>query len=106
LAKKLSRKLTREEKEYLNGSSAGELEEMLQTYLDRASERQTADATRPGKFNPAERKTTKFLNNFHSYVEAYSGIIQLMNGAPGGGGYGNAAYGALSLFLMVSNLFE
>jgi hypothetical protein len=105
LAKGTSKKLLWEEKDYLDGSSAGELEEILQTYLDRASGQQRANATRPGKFNCVDRKNAKFLNDFHSYAKAYSGVIEWMKGAPGGGGDGDATYGALSFFLTVSNVF-
>jgi pyruvate-formate lyase len=47
----------------------------------------------------AQRRATEFLETFQSYVNAYSGVIQVMNGV--GPGYGDAAYGALSLFLVV-----
>ncbi|OAG03005.1 uncharacterized protein CC84DRAFT_1219924 [Paraphaeosphaeria sporulosa] len=100
LAKKLSKRLSLKQKKLLDGSSLEELENMLQLNLDRAIEQQTADRTSAAMLDRAERKTTRFLNSFHSYVQAYSGVIQIMNGAPGGGGYGDAAYGALSLFLM------
>ncbi|KAL1606274.1 hypothetical protein SLS60_003676 [Paraconiothyrium brasiliense] len=101
LADDVLRKLSRKEKEYLNGSSADELETVLQTYFHRATEKRTAVKTSQKKTHRAERRTIEFLGNFHNYVEAYSGVIQIMNAAPGGG-YGDAAYGALSLFLVVA----
>ncbi|KAJ4356774.1 uncharacterized protein N0V89_004810 [Didymosphaeria variabile] len=101
LTDEVLRKLSRKEKDYLNGSSADELETVLQTYFHRATERQTALKTSQRKAHRAERRTFEFLDNFHNYAEAYSGVIQIMNAAPGGG-YGDAAYGALSLFLVVA----
>jgi hypothetical protein len=94
------KKLSKSEKRYLEGASASELESTLQTYLVRATSRQEDVQTSTKKRARTERGTTKFLNDFHGYVQAYSGVIQIMNGA--GPGYGDAAYGALSLFLVVN----
>jgi hypothetical protein len=93
--KKLSKKAT----QYLAGASATELDSLLRTYLEDATARHDGVLNSASKMVRAERSTTRRLNNFHGYVEAYSGVIQLMDGA--GPGYGSAAYGALSLFLVV-----
>jgi hypothetical protein len=91
--------LSPKEKKYLEGSSALELEGLLQSYLFQATERQNNVKNSGRKSLRAENKTTKLLNNFHGYVQAYSGVVQIMNAA--GPGYGDAAYGALSTFLVV-----
>ena len=95
------KRLSRQERECLDSSSADELEGLLQKYLDRAIERREVAKDKRNKMKRAANQTSDFLVAFHGYVEAYSGVIQIMNGAPGAGGYGNVAYAALSLFLMV-----
>lgn len=103
LSKENVKRLSRRERECLNTSSADELERLLQEYLERAIKRREVTKDKRNKLKRATNKTSDFLVAFHGYVEAFSGVIQIMNGAPGAGGYGNAAYGALSLFLMVNN---
>jgi hypothetical protein len=88
------------EKQYIdNGSSRAELENLFQRYLDETARKVDNDKNSTSKRRRAGRHTTLFLNKFQDYVNAYSGIVQVMNGA--GPGYGDAAYGALSLFLVV-----
>lgn len=101
LSEKVLKRLSNEEKAYLKGSSADDLERLLHTYLGGATQRRDAVKTSGRKRDRTERKTTDLMNSFHGYVEAYSGVIQIMNGVPGAAGYGDAAYGALSALLMV-----
>src|SRR5689334_13964224 len=93
-------KLSVEERRYVNGASLGELETLMNVYVQKAIEAQTRWATNTRKRARSERAVTTLLTNFHQYAQAYSGVVELMNGA--GPGYGNAAYGALSLLLVVS----
>lgn len=90
----------------MKNSSTEELEKLLHTYLDRAANRRDITKVNKNKIKRAADKTSGFLISFHGYLEAYSGVIQIMNGIPGAAGYGNVAYGALSLFLVVENLFH
>jgi len=84
---------------YLSDCSEHELEVLLSGYLSQAeNEKEHHDEETRG-LKGVRRGTSKFLNNFNDYVQAYSGIIQLMNGT--GQNYGDAAYGALSLLLVV-----
>lgn len=104
LSRENIKRLSRQERECLDSSSADELEGLLQKHLDHAIKRQEVAKDKRNKLKRAANKTSDFLVAFHGYVEAYSGVIQIMNGAPGAGGYGNAAYAALSLFLMVKGI--
>lgn len=45
------------------------------------------------------RITQKFFTTFAEFLRAYSGIVELLKGA--GQGYGEVAYGTLSIFLIV-----
>ncbi|ORX96838.1 hypothetical protein BCR34DRAFT_607493 [Clohesyomyces aquaticus] len=94
-------RVTSKEKRYIReGSTHAELESMLQAEIDKAATAQTNVKHGKSKRVRVEQQTTKFLDRFHGYVQAYSGVVQIMNGA--GQGYGDAAYGALSLFLVVA----
>jgi predicted RNA-binding protein len=99
---RISKSLSKKERELLSSQSYEKLEELMRYYLGQAQSEQEKYRADNKWINRAGRRTTEFLNNFNGYVEAYSGIIQIMNGAgPFGQGYGDAAYGALSLFLVV-----
>jgi hypothetical protein len=88
------------EKQYIDyGSSCAELESLFQRYLTETETKIDDAKNGTGKRRRAGRHTALFLSKFQDYVNAYSGIVQVMNGA--GPGYGDAAYGALSLFLVV-----
>jgi hypothetical protein len=101
LPQKIRKRLSSREKKYIDGSSAPELETILQSYLEQATERHDNVTNSARKTLRAEKSATKFLNIFHGYVQAYSGVVQIMNAA--GPGYGDAAYGALSTFLVVGS---
>ena len=47
----------------------------------------------------AGRQSVIFANNFSSFLQAYSGVIEIMKGADQQ--YGGVAYSTLSLFLIV-----
>ncbi|KAF2660353.1 hypothetical protein K491DRAFT_774836 [Lophiostoma macrostomum CBS 122681] len=100
LSDRVYKKLSKDERRYLQGASATELDGVLQTYLNRAHKETNKAKTSMQTGSRVERSATRFLDQFHGYVQAYSGVIQLMNGA--GANYGDAAYGALSLFLVVA----
>lgn len=91
---------SKEKRYILEGYSSKDLERMLQFYLRNAAQGQTNSQESRSKRIRAEHRTTDFLDKFHNHVQAYFGIVQLMNGA--GQRYGDAAYGALSLFLVVN----
>jgi len=98
----IKKRLTRTEIRYLSDCSAEKLESLLSSYLGQAQnskEHHGGDGGRRG-LKWARSSTSKFLNNFNNYLQAYSGIVQMMNGV--GPNYGDVAYGALSLLLLVA----
>ena len=97
--KKISKRLSKREKEYLSGCTHSRLEELMQVCLHDAQVQQEKHALSMHWRRRLYRGTEEFMNDFHSYMETYSGFAQLMNGP--GQGYGDAAYGALSLLLVV-----
>jgi len=52
----------------------------------------------PGRF------VQSFLTSFSSYLEAYSGIVEVVKN--GGQPYGQVAYSTLSIFLIVCNSLD
>lgn len=92
-------KLTKDEKAKIAVRTAEELELVVKGYMDLAIKQQAGMKTGRDHSVRAERGMTKFLHNFAGYAQAYSGVVQIVKGA--GLGYGEAAYGALSLFLVV-----
>ena len=50
------------------------------------------------------KKTVVFANNFANFLQAYSGVVEIMKGADQQ--YGGLAYGTLSLLLVVSGLLR
>jgi hypothetical protein len=93
----MRKKLSKSEQAAIGNASASELEDLIQAYMDRANDSKDA---RKGNVKSGKRSMSKFLDNFSEYVKAYSGVVQVMEGA--GLGYGKAANGALQLFLVVS----
>ncbi|KAF1994267.1 hypothetical protein P154DRAFT_527175 [Amniculicola lignicola CBS 123094] len=100
LSGKIRKQLSNTDKENLRCASREDLEVLMQHYMDDAVKRQDDLQTSERMAAKTERGLTRFLNSFHGYVEAYSGIVSLVKGA--GGGYGEAAYGALAMFLVIA----
>lgn len=96
---KIRKRLSRAETRYLSNCSASELETLFSRYLGQAEDSREHYDGDMRVLNRVRKETSKFLNNFNDYVQAYSGIIQIMNGV--GQNYGDMAYGALSLLLVV-----
>lgn len=96
----MRKKLSKAEQEKIANASASELEKMIQFYMHEADRKQDGVQSGAGKATRAERGIHRFLDNFNGYVQAYSGIVAIMKGC--GLGYGEAAYGALQMFLIVS----
>jgi hypothetical protein len=99
LLRDVRKRLSPKDKKYLEALSVSELQDVFRSYLPKAAERQNNVNNSARRTVRAVNSTTKFLNNFHDYIQAYSGATQIMNAA--GTGYGDAAYGALSIFLVV-----
>ena len=98
---KVTKKLSEADQQYISSCSEAELEALILKHLNKANNGKARHDNDRSRLGRARSGTSKFLNNFHEYVQAFSGIIQIMNGA--GQGYGDAAYGALSILLVVSH---
>ena len=98
-ATSMRKKLSKSERAEIGNATASDLEGLINQYMERAD--QSKDARKPvDEVGNSKRTMSKFLDNFNEYVKAYSGVVQIMEGA--GLGYGKAANGALQLFLVVS----
>ena len=84
-------------KDQLKELGVRDLKEVAEKGLDRVvghGERWSQDHDRQyGKY------VQKFMTGFARYLEAYSGVVEVLK--QGGSGYGAAAYSTLSLFLIV-----
>lgn len=96
----MRKKLSKVDQDKIAAASATELETVIQTYMEKAAEQQNVLKSSNGYSQKSQRGLHRFLDNFNGYVQAYSGVVSIMKGA--GLGYGEAAYGALQLFLVVS----
>lgn len=99
----MRKKITPEEQNYLKHADAASLELLLSCCLGNAEVQRDLKEKGDGLIKRAGKSTQVFANNFASYLQAYSGIIEIMQGADNQ--YGGAAYASLSLLLIVSSIF-
>jgi len=96
----MEKRMTREEACFLESTDAGSLSELLSGCLNEAQGQQYDRQKTRGVIRKVGNKTVVFVNNFSSFLQAYSGIVEIMKGADQQ--YGGVAYTSLSLFFIVS----
>ena len=96
-------RLTKEEEQFAEKADLGSLRELVSDCLDRAQVQQEKSRNSAKIIRQAGKRTVIFANNFSSFLQAYSGIVEIMKGADQQ--YGGIAYGTLSLFLIVCQIF-
>ena len=77
-----------------------ELEELMSHHLNIATETKAHHDEDKGRVRKAGDNAVKFTKSVSEYIEAYSGIIEIMKGADQQ--YGGVAYATISLLLIVS----
>ena len=90
--------------QYSETADADSLNLLLSAYLNDAKEQQDRRQQKRKIIGRIGKQTVTFATNFSSFLQAYSGIIEIMNGADQQ--YGGVAYSALSLLLIVSYSFR
>lgn len=71
----------------------------LNRQIKEAIEHRNEHAQNQQTIKKVGKATVAFANNFSSFLQAYSGIVEIMQGADQQ--YGGVAYSALSLLLIV-----
>ena len=98
-SKKMEKKMTAEEQQFIKTADADSLEKLLSHRLNEATGRRDEHAGNQRRIVKVGKATQTFASNFSGFLQAYSGIIEIMKGADEQ--YGGAAYSALSLLLIV-----
>ncbi|KAG7005473.1 hypothetical protein G7Y79_00019g046530 [Physcia stellaris] len=96
----MRKKITPEEQNYLKHADAASLELILSRCHGNAEVQRDLKERSKGLIKRAGKSTEVFANNFASYLQAYSGIIEIMQGVDNQ--YGGVAYASLSLLLIVA----
>lgn len=97
--KAMGKRLTKEEERLCEVADLQSLKGLLSDCLSDAQTQREKLQNSPTTIRKVGKKTVIFANNFSSFLEAYSGIIEIMKGADQQ--YGGVAYGTLSMFLCV-----
>ena len=98
----MEKRITREEEQFVERADSASLKGILSNCLGDAKGQQERRQQSQSFIRKAGNKTVVFANNFSSFLQAYSGIIEIMKGADQQ--YGGAAYATLSLFLIVRTI--
>ena len=96
---KVDKELTAEEQNFLKQAGAEQLQGLLQDCLDGADGKRLEHEQNRSLIRRVGRGTVRFVNNFSGFLQAYSGIVERMNGADDQ--YGGLAYSTLSILLIV-----
>ena len=100
----MEKKMTAEEQQFIKTADADSLEKLLSHRLNEATGRRDKHAGNQQSIVRVGKATQTFASNFSGFLEAYSGIIEIMKGADQQ--YGGVAYSALSLLLIVGGFPE
>lgn len=98
----VGKRLTKEEERLAEDADVESLRGLVSNCLGRAQAQQEESRSRPSIIRKVGKKTVVFANNFSGFLQAYSGIVEIMKAADQQ--YGGIAYGTLSLFLIVCQL--
>ncbi|MCJ1437026.1 hypothetical protein MMC27_006411 [Xylographa pallens] len=97
---KVNKELTAEEQNFLKEAGVEQLQKLLQDCLDSADGKRIEHEQNRSLIGRVGRRTVRFINNFSGFLQAYSGIVEVMNGADDQ--YGGLAYSTLSILLIVA----
>lgn len=100
--KQMDKRIDYEEKRFVEHADAKSLGTLLSGCLDDAQVQRDETHASTKLTKRVGKKTVVFVNNFASFLQAYSGIVEIMQGADQQ--YGGLAYSVLSLLLIVGQL--
>ena len=96
----LEKTLTVKEQQFIETADLDSLTRVLSDALNQGTRSQERHAELQQTIAKLGKSTVTFANNFSSFLQAYSGIVEIMQGADQQ--FGGAAYSVLSLLLVVS----
>ncbi|MCJ1383605.1 hypothetical protein MMC17_006719 [Xylographa soralifera] len=97
---KIDKELTAEEQKFLKEAGPEQLQKLLQDCLDSADGKRIEHEQNRSLIGRVGKGTVRFVNNFSGFLQAYSGIVEVMNGADDQ--YGGLAFSTLSILLIVA----
>ena len=103
-SKKMEKTITMKEQQFVQTANADSLEKLLSDSLYDATRQRDKHASSQKTIVKVGKATQTFASNFSGFLQAYSGIIEIMKGADQQ--YGGVAYSALSLLLIVCTSFQ
>lgn len=95
----LEKTLTLKEQQFIETADLDSLTRVLSDALNQGTRSQERHAELQQTIAKLGKSTVTFANNFSSFLQAYSGIVEIMQGADQQ--FGGAAYSVLSLLLVV-----
>lgn len=97
--RRVEKKITVEEQQFVKAADLDSLTRLLSDGIQEATGRQEKHAHNQQIMGKVGKATLAFANNFSSFLQAYSGIVEIIQGADQQ--YGGVAYSALSLLLIL-----
>ncbi|KAI9666538.1 MAG: hypothetical protein M1821_004474 [Bathelium mastoideum] len=94
------KKIPKIDRDAIRNLNQNELERLMSQTLKEAVGGKTRHHNEKAFVRQTGRNAVKFARTFSDYLEAYSGIIEIMNGADQQ--YGGVAYATISLFLIIA----
>ena len=101
---KIEKPITLDEQQFVQTADLESLERFLAQGLNEATDGRRIHATSQQTLGKVGKATVTFANNFSSFPQAWSGIVEIMQGADQQ--YGGIAYSALSMLLFVGTCSE
>ena len=102
--RKMEKTIAVQEWEFVKTADRDALTQLLSDSLKEATGRREKHAQNQQTIGKIGKGTVTFANNFSSFLQAYSGIVEIMQGADQQ--FGGVAYSALSLLLIVSRFLD
>lgn len=97
--RKIEKAIPDEERQLVGTADADTLRRLVADSLNEAKERQEEHSQKQQTIGKVGKATVTFVHNFSGFLQAYSGIVEIMQAADQQ--YGGVAYSALSLLLIV-----
>lgn len=102
--KKVEKTISEEQRQLVRTADADSLTQLVAHNLNEAKGRQEKHRQNQQTIGKVGKATLTFVNNFSGFLQAYSGIVEIMQAADQQ--YGGVAYSALSLLLIVGVFSE
>ena len=95
----MKKKMTTKQEQFIENADLGSLGAFLSDLLEHAREQKNKNQDNRKLAGRLGKKSVTFAVNLSGFLQAYSGIVEIMKGADQQ--CGGVAYGTLSIFLIV-----